>query len=56
MFRVTSRRNAALSAAAMLGVNGGTSRVLTWPGTGALAITAIAQPPFREIPFGFTIR
>src|SRR5580658_37304 len=45
MFSVMSRRKLALRAAAELGDSGGTSRVLTWPGRGALAITAIAQPP-----------
>src|SRR3954464_14242760 len=43
MLAVTSRRKQPLSADASSAVNGGTRRVLTLPGRGALAITAMAQ-------------
>ena len=56
MFSVTSRKKPALSAEAISGVSGGTSRVLTAPARGALAMTAIAQPPSRATPPGITIR
>src|SRR6267154_6075142 len=49
IFSVISRRKLALSAEAALGDNGGTRRVLTRPGRGAFAITAIAQPPLGDI-------
>ena len=56
MFSVTSRRKPALSAAAELGDSGGTRRVLTAPGRGALAITAMAQPPSRATDADLTTR
>src|SRR5262249_61890672 len=40
-----SRREHRLRAAASSGVNGGTSRVLTWPARGAFAITPRAHEP-----------
>ena len=43
--RLDTDARLALSMAAELAVSGGTSRVFTWPGRGALAMTAIAQPP-----------
>ena len=45
MFPAVSRMKAPLSAAACAAVSGGTSRVLTSPSRGALAIIAIAQGP-----------
>jgi hypothetical protein len=42
-----SRKKLALNAAAASAVKGGTSLVLTWPGRGSFAITAMAQPPSR---------
>src|SRR6266480_1743093 len=42
---VVSRKKQALSIAASFGVSGGTRRVFTHPGRGALVITASAQKP-----------
>ena len=56
MFSVMSRKKPALSAEAELGDSGGTSRVLTVPGRGALAITAMAQPPCRAPEADLTTR
>ena len=56
MFSVMSRKKPALSAAAASGASGGTRRVLTAPGRGALAITAMAQPPCRALAADLTTR
>jgi hypothetical protein len=45
-----------LSAEAEVGDNGGTRRVLTRPGRGAFAITAIAHPPLRDVGPSITTR
>ena len=44
-FAVTSLRNAAPICAASSAVSSPCSRVFTWPGRGAFAMTAIAQTP-----------
>jgi hypothetical protein len=56
IFSVMSRRKRALSAEAELGDKGGTRRVLTRPGRGVFAITAIAQPPLPDIGSVITTR
>ena len=56
MFSVTSRRKAALSAAAWSSRSGGQSRVFERPATGALAMTPIAQVCARSSVGTFMVK